>query len=216
MKKLLFILTALVAVGCSKNENFTPAGKNALFSYTFSYDSTLGSQTTNTKEVYHISGKTLSLTVNQVKDEKSKELIDMFLLYPESKTLDYMIAELDGEYASITSIDLSTVGMLDYDETVVVDTGVEVSSNTSETGVTTTTYASEAHPAYIVLCPQGDDDYIGFAVRVVSVKKVVTVDPEGTVVPPSTPFGDPTYTESTDYQVYVEAEYKAFNKSGWL
>lgn len=222
MKKLLFILTALAVAGCTDKGHFEPAGSDALFSYTFAYDSTLGSsQTTNTKELYRVDGSYVKLSLEQAADA-NKNLLDYFAFMPEANRAECFMAQLDGDYASLDEVKLSTVLGLDYDDYCEVETGDVVDEQTTdgENGgkITVTEYESEAHPVYIVLCYENedDDDYVGFAVRVVSVSKIITSDTHGIEVPPTSPFGDVTYKTSYGYEVYVETEYKAFNKKGWL
>lgn len=215
MKKILFVLTALIAVSCNDKEQFTPAGSDALFSYTFAYDSTLASQTTNQKEVYHISGSTVKLSLLDI----SKDGKAVFALVPSANRLDCSIAQLSGEYASLESVNLANIDALEYADFALVNTGSLLAQETDpDTEITVTEWGSEAHPVYILHCSADDSDsnHIGFAFRVISVSQVETVDPYGEEVPPTRPFDDVTYKATTDNEVYLEVEYKAFNKFGWL
>ncbi len=219
MKKLLFILAAVVlAAGCSDKDEYSPAETSTptFTSMTYSTALDVDRQTTNRKEIYHINGNYIKLSIEYIESDDYYTLrADKWTAAGDKasdKILDCEIAQLEGEYASVTSVNLKNVidnDELDFQPSAILPEA-EVQDEEKDN-----VWTSESHPAYVVrFVDPASGLNIHFLVHVYMITKTKSVEEE--VIPSDEPFGEDKVEEVTYYSLKADLSYKAFNSHGWI
>lgn len=212
----------VIAAGCSDKDEYAAVETSTPLytSMTYSTQLSVSRQTTNRKEVYRINGNFVKLSVEW------NETDDYYTLRADKwadagdkatdKILDCQIAELEGEYANATDVNIAKVlknDELNYQPSVVLpETDTEKAKENEDDP---NAWISTSHPAYVVrYVDEANKLYVYLIVRVDLVTKTESVVEE--VIPKDEPFGEDTTVENLYYSVRADVSYKAFNSHGWI